>query len=438
MMPIRGLGRFLLFSFALMLTVACSKKSDSSSNGQGVSVTLKVGQVSNSTTKLNLSNRPPISSLAYSSADVIASNSPFNFAHVDGIKVNVLEVNLKQGSNYIQAASWAAGTKVLEIGAGVAGAISFSEDISIEPGDYTGADLRMDNSYSVKAYCQTSSKFVYTSATGVKTLNSVPSSLPSDYDYYDYSFLEVTTAESPTSTTDLAMASTDFPFSVSDAGGQVAVLVDPSFLVTCYDGTQSSFQVTGVMSPFTWGNNNGYQTTDFFSVSSPHFGMSYIPMFIWISGDASATPPVAETYFIGNASADVTASSIDFSKTGVATVVFNSDDSPYAMRGRLISGNSIDLNQMFNGFTKETDNTYTIYNGEWICDAGYTNCRQIQDRKITGFNRTADYTSVLTTTLEDGPDCGKTGYFPGHEDWGNRYKACMNTPASLYFKKVQK
>lgn len=418
----------VLVSISMFQLSACSKKSDDSKSN-GVAVSLKVGQISS-----NSVSGSSVSSLAFSASDVVPSNNSFSFAHVDGLKISLLEVNLKSGSNYTQAASWAKGTKTLEIGSGVTSAISLSEDISVPAGDYTGAVLRYDNSYSLKAYCRTSSKFLYTSASGVQVLSSTPSSLPSDYDYYSYSFAEVTTAASPTSTSDTAQADTDYPFTVTSAGGQVAVLVDPSFLVTCSDGISSS----GSLSPFSWSNNNGYQNSDFFAASAAHFGMSYIPMFVWISGSPTATPPKADTYFIGNASADVTASPIDFTKVSIATVAFNDDGSPFSMRGRILGNSSVDLEQMFNGFTAEAGSTYSVYNGEWMCDDGYVNCRQVQDRKITGFSSTSDYTTVASGTLADGPDCGKTGYFPGHTEWGNRYRSCLGTTSTVYFKKVKK
>lgn len=430
--------KFLGLAIAVtgLAIIGCNKSKDRSS-GSGTPVTLKVGQVTSSSATLMAKSRgvTNVGTLAYAASDVVPSTGSYSFAHVDGLKISVREVMLKSGNNYVQAASWPSGTKSLEIGAGVTGAIQFSETISLEPGNYTGAVLRYDNAYSVKAYCATSTKFVYTSAAGIQTLGSVPTSLPSDYDYYDYQFAEVSTAESPTSTTDTSQADTDSPFTVTSAGGQVAVLVDPSFLVACYDGVSSSL---GMLSPFTWTNNNGHATTEFFPTSAANFGMGYIPMFVWISGDTTATPPTADTYFIGTSSGAVTASPVDYSQVGIATVAFNSDNSLYAMRGRITSS-SVGLYQMFNGFNLETDNTYTIYNGEWQCDAGYVNCHQIQDRKLTGFSATSDYTTVRTVTLDNGPDCGKTGYFPGHEsDWGNRYRACLGSPTSIYFKKVQK
>ncbi len=72
------------------------------------------------------------------------------------------------------------------------------------------------------------------------------------------------------------------------------------------------------------------------------------------------------------------------------------------------------------------------------CDEGFVNCRFIPDRKITGFQATSDFTTVVTSTLGDGPDCGKTGTFPGHPEWGNRYRPCLGASQSLYWRKLEK
>jgi len=422
----RRFSRFFCGVSVVALSSACG--------GGGAETMIKVGQI-NTTSANATAVRYGLTS---DPSSVAASGTDYAFAQVDGLKIQVLGVDLINGADISQAADWTDAPKEMEIGAGVTAAIAIEETVSLTPGSYTGARVNFMNSYSLKAYCRTNDKFVYTTASGIQTLTSVPTVMPSDYGYFDYGFASVSVAESAASTTDTTQAETIYEFDVLDTGGsQLAVLVDPSYLVTCFDGDGSVG--SGAMSPFSWGNNNGQSITSFFPNNTANFGLSYIPIFVWVSEDAEAELPTAETYFFGtSSSSDAQGTTPDFSTIGIASVGVESDGGIFTLRARILSGGSAGLYQMFDGITESATGVYNIGNGEWMCEEGYANCGVIQDRVIQGFKRTSSFATVEQGSLINGPDCGKTGTFPGHPEWGNRYRECQSSPADLFWRKVDR
>jgi hypothetical protein len=417
--PAESLKRLLPM---LLCALACNK---------GVPARLEVGQ-------LQGSGGAQVGALVARSAGArtaaAASTGAFSFAHVDGVRLRLLGVEL-QGGETNEAADWSGAPRTLDIGASRS-AVSITDTVSLVPGSYAGASIRYDNAYEVKAYCVTAGRFVYTTLAGPKALaGGVPDPFPADYDYASYAFAEVSTAEGPASTTDTAMAATNATFSVPDSGGQIAILIDPSFTVSCYDGTLPSLtdQGTGALSPFTWSNNHGHAIADFFAADAPAFGMGYLPMFVWVDGDTTRPLPTTETYLVGRAGADVTADTLDFGKLGVVTTVFLEDGTLYAMRARV--GGIGELYQYFS-VAGHDGAAYTFYNGEFMC-GGQEGCRYLHDRQLVGFSPTSDLATVRAVTLQDGPDCGKTCIDGSHPEWGNRCRPCLGQPETLYWKKVQ-
>jgi hypothetical protein len=121
----------------------------------------------------------------------------------------------------------------------------------------------------------------------------------------------------------------------------------------------------------------------------------------------------------------------------VTSFAFRADGSIMAARARISSGGSSgDIQQFFSGFETTARTSYSMKNGEWQCTgANYTSCGPIQDRAITGFSRTSDYTSTSSSVYADGPDCGKSCIDPNHTDWGNRCRACGAT-GNMHWRKI--
>jgi hypothetical protein len=118
----------------------------SSSSGQ----TLSLGQApssASSKSRRDLAKRQAVSS------SVIASNSAYAFAQVDGIRLNVKKVNFSPKDPTTSVASVSVPNQ-LELGPGTSAA-SLTVKVAIESGTYVKAEVQVENNYAVKAYCKT-------------------------------------------------------------------------------------------------------------------------------------------------------------------------------------------------------------------------------------------------------------------------------------------
>jgi hypothetical protein len=395
--------------------------------GGGVSATIRVGSLGSAASRATFRSFP---------TDAPQSGTAYSFAKVDGVRLTLTRLQAVQGQQERDLVTWSPARQI-EVAPGATNAIAITEQASIPPGTYNGLKIRFQNAYSVKAYCRTTTKFVYTTATGVRVepVGSV-TSVPTDYDYYTYPFAAVTTATSATGPNPETMDETRGSFVITEnSTPRLALLVDPSYLVSCYDGTVPNTNNTDRLAPFMWGNNNGLPNAAFFPDGTPNFGMGYVPMFISLSTDGTDALPTAEVYASSTSASEV-ADPIDFAKVNVTTFAFKPDGTLLDARARVSAqGMGAPLQQFFTPVSFD-GTLFAFDNGEWICDAGFVNCRAIRDRSVTEFERGA-LGDTITAKIGDGPDCGKSGEFPGHPEWGNRYRTCTNSaPASLYFRRV--
>ncbi len=418
--------RALWFAFAAsglgLLMASC---------GSGVDATVKVGAISTAATVRGLHSGRSVPT------DAVQSSTEYAFAKVDGIKLQLNSLQTVNGTNNSNIVEWSPAKEVV-IAPGSANTLDISESVSIPAGTYAGMKVRYKNSFQVKAFCRTANYFVYTTASGITrvAIGSTPGSMPTDYDYYAYPFAEITTVTSATAGTDEAQAETNSSYTITESSApQISILFDPSYLVTCYDGN-STVGGSNAIPPFNWTNNNSIPATSFFPDASPNFGMGYVPIFIWVSTTAGEAAPTAETYASHQNQSTLTASTLDYKSVAITSFAFKSDGTLLDARTRTnSSGASGDLQQFSSDFSK-SGATFSFKNGEWTCDADYTNCRPIQDRTVTGFARTSDFTSASSSTLGDGPDCGLTITDPNHPEWGNRARACLGTTPTLYWRQL--
>jgi hypothetical protein len=393
--------------------------------GGGQGVTLQVGSI------------PSAAASRSDVTDAAKSSTAFAYAKVDGVKLQLTRLQTKSGSNEKDIVSWSP-YKEVTIAPGTDNTLSINEEATVDAGTYTGLKVRYNNSYSVKAFCRTSTYFVYTTAAGiVRTAVGSVTSIPSDYDYYSYPFAELTTATTATGTNSETMAETNGSLTISESDSlRLAVLFDPSYLVTCYDGTGTLASNSDALAPFNWSNNNGVAKSAFFPDSSANFGIGYIPIFIWSSSNASEALPTAETYGSSLTAGDLSGATLNYADLAIVSFAFNADGSLFGARARIgSSGGSNPLYQMFSDYSMSSS-TYSFKNGEWQCNSDYSDCGPIQDRSITGFTRTTDYTSTSSATYTDGPDCGQTIYFPGHSEWGNQCRSCLGSSSTLTWRQL--
>lgn len=422
------MNRTAIFGLAALGALAVLVRCGSSKGDTELSV--KVGSIA--TAVAARAARPSRVSVP---TDAVQSTTKFAMAKVDGIKLTLNSIQaLKSGANEATIVTFSGGKEV-EIAPGADNNVAITETAFIDSGTYQGIKARYANSYKVKAFCRTANWFVYTSASGIKTAALTPGAMPSDYDYYSYPFAEVTTATSATGGAAETMAQTDGSYTITKGSSlSMAILFDPSYLITCYDGTGTLASNTDALGPFNWSNNNGIAQSSFFPDGSANFGMGYVPLFIWVSSSASEALPTAETYASSTDASKLNAP-INFKNVNVTSFAFRADGSLLDVRTR-IAGGSTELYQFYSGSTVSSS-TYSFYNGEWKCEASYTNCGPIQDRQVTGFTRTASpAAAVSTSTYTDGPDCGKSCIDPNHTDWGNRCRTCLGSSQTMSWKQL--
>lgn len=149
-------------------------------------------------------------------------------------------------------------------------------------GPYNAADFVFWNKWSIKAFCQTANAFLYTTAAGVVSLPSAPTTLPSNYDAYTYDFMNgfpfVATTGSDTASNTAAQGHQSFINTVVDynvdASSSVNLYVDSSYVVACYDGTANSSSWRGLIPPFGTPSQYGMATPSIpFDWSAPAFSL---------------------------------------------------------------------------------------------------------------------------------------------------------------------
>lgn len=393
------------------------------SSGSGSSQTLNVGQAS--AASATLTKRAIFARAATAPSSLFGSTDAFNYAEVVGIKLNVINIGIT--STDASVVSITPPTGRLTFGSGVTEQ-NLTQGVTIPAGTYNRVSVNLKNSYSLKAYCKTSSAFVYTTASGIKVANLSTTSAPSDFDYYNYPFAWPAIAKSATDAsqnTEPTSIDTISNFNVT-ANSTINLLVDTNFVVTCYDGTLSAFNSSAI-SPFNNGpSNSGIPLATFFPVGSPNFGILGFPLFIYIGDDSSLVK--AETYLV---SSTAISGAITPSDALAVTIAFQPSGAVLGVKGRNAVSAVTGLENDMYGETN-TASTYNIYSGAYST----TNRRIIVNRKVHNFTRLALDGSTSYSVL-GGADCGGsfTDNIGGQSH--QRSKACPSTNITSYWKRTK-
>lgn len=354
----------------------------------------------------------------------------FGFAEVDGLRIEVLELGLQELSGARHSVSIG---EEIDIQPGVQ-RIWFSQAVSLPPGDYRSAKLEFDAAYTIQAHCRTPDHLVYTTATDVRRLDCAVEDcdgpLPADYDYYRYEFIYVTTDDGPFATGDRDQEETLEPFSVHVTGSpRLAILVDTSYLASCYDGSVGVGQGQG-LAPFSYHPSDAEDSSAFFPVGVPAFGIGYVPLFISVSDDPQGPLPVGETYAAAP-ERGMLEGAVDPGAVLVTTFAFEPDGSILAARARNFDRANVDLNQYFSGFSRDDEGRFRFYNGEFYWTEEQPG-RYLQDREVVGFERLELDSAPLESHIGDGPECG-TQRITEH---GNQARECLFAPSSVWWKRI--
>lgn len=337
-----------------------------------------------------LFNNVEARSLSVVEAKSLSSDSNFTWATVDGLRVVLNEIRITDDSDQNHTlVSFGSAGEVLEIGDGYSGRLDVDNDVV--QGSYLSYQLELDASYDIKAYGYTADKLIYTTASGVQTAPGTTQIADvTGYDFFHYDFLYVSTADSPTDTSDTAREgwNLETPLVIGDEPVGIQLLIDTSNLAMMWDGTGSRPQNT----PFVWDSNNGTSITQFFPDGQAAIAVWYIPMFL--SFDDPGTT-VGEVYLISQENAsDLDPQTADISSLQTMTWVTNSVGEYVGSRIVAMSG-SQRFSQFNTGVELQSDGTYVFYNGGFV--DGF-----LQDRIITGFSRLA-LNAQTTITMDNGP-----------------------------------
>ena len=317
-------------------------------------------------------------------------------------------------------------------------------------GAYTSATLAFWNVWSITAFCRTANAFLYTTPAGVVSLPQTPGggAMPPDYGPLELDYTGLPTGTSLSSQMSVLQQSTInsvYPYTLT-ANSSVSLLVDASFVVSCYDGTGAGPQHNGGLVPpmgmaLNYGAGAGEPQGRFpFNYSAPAFGFFSweLPVFVQVADDfGSAAMATGETYaFCSTAGALPTSGmASDWSVLTMVTAVWASPAPSAALldvlsRGATVpgvnSGPPFGVDGGFANFTSTSGTAWSFSNGGLI----YGSYLFSAERLVSGFTRSA-LGAVQSLTLSDGPDCGTTTV-PG-----GAVNPCMGAPSTFFYVRVE-
>lgn len=329
-------------------------------------------------------------------------------------------------------------------------------------GPYLAADFVFWNAWTIQAFCQTANAFLYTTPAGVVSRPSAPAAMPPDYGPLEYDFMAgfgfVSTRGSDSAANSAAQGHQSFinsavAYTVGN-GTAVQLLVDPSHVVSCYDGTAAAGDHAGLLPPFGFDQRVGQATPVLpFAWAAPAFSLQnwLLPVFVDVSsspgGGAAAT--VGETYAFAASPAALPAAGgapVDWSALVIASATWGGAGAAGAplldMRVRGSGGGwsapslgFASSGPLFN-FTQAAGGgggSWGAFNGPQY-PGSY---EMMRARVLSGFARPAagDYTTVGSASVADGPECGAATGTQGGEV---RYGTCLNGTVTIYYVQLQR
>lgn len=353
------------------------------------------------------------------------SGSNGAIAAVDGFRITIRSIEV--GDSNVDFTD--EGGRVLEIGNSYNGSIE--AEFELPSSDVSDYAIEIDNGYELKALAYTDSHTVYTTPSGiVRESGRLTRSELTEYGYYEYEFLYVTTAEGANDTSDTARESPQLAEPIEIAGDaetlDIQLLIDTYSLVSAWDGEDSRPD----LDPFSWVNNNDVPMSDFFPDGQPNFGTSYIPMYLSI-GDPGTT--VGEVYVDNLDQSSVTTYDPgDGTVLNLQYMVTVWQSTGAYVGSRVVGfGDSGGLEQFNTEVTRQEDGSYWFYNGKWA------NGDAVQDRKITGFKRSSLGTPAYGAEYTNGPDAYDGTNAIIDPDFGRRNREELASPTTIYFKRVE-
>ncbi|MFL5261163.1 MAG: hypothetical protein ACJ79L_01990 [Anaeromyxobacteraceae bacterium] len=340
--------------------------------------------------------------------------SAFSVAQVDGLRISLLGVALVRAGGGTDDLDLGA-PRIVELRSG-SSEIALTAAVDVPIGSYAAARARFAAAFEVKGYCRTASRLVYTTADGVRAIpiEAGAAALPADYGYAPAAFGDAAAGA--------VVEESRYDFMVHDAGTPaVSLLIDAAYAVSCYDGTAAPGDADrAALAPFA--DTSG----------APSLAIAHLPLFTWVTSEPGAARPVAETYLAAADEATLAADGADFSRVAVTTAMFDARGGLLALRSRALgSCDGTGLAPYYDRVVETAPGVYDALNGGWWRgedgdDDGDGEGRQVHDRRLVGFARQRDFTTLFHAALADGPDCGRSLLDGG----GNAARACLAAPAA--------
>lgn len=377
-----------------------------------------------------------------SATETGTTTSHFTWAHVDGMKVKLLRVALDSDSNN-EEEIWSGSNTITLTPDG--GNVELSA--SIPEGTYVGAKIELDGSYELKAWACLGNGinnydiYYTTSSTIAKKANQSSCTAPteSSYGYYKYNFLYVSTAASPTDTSDTVQESgvAEFNSTISsDNTPNIQIIMDIYRLVTFWDGTPTS--ENDKVSPFNWTNNNGNTNSGFFPDNHYNFGVSYIPIFMSLDDTGNT---LGRIYVFSNDQSKVNNFDENNPDSTISYFVMATKSNGDYLGSRIVGFDDTVFDQFNSEYNKSGD-IASFYNGEHCPENHPSACdstnRFLRNLRITGFDMSKTAGQTFNITVTDTEYCHDTITEPDHPDWGNRMH-CLSggSPQTFYVKRIK-
>ena len=429
---------FAACSWSLWIGVGCSSNNESTGLGGSLQVASLQRQTVVSSSNLSRSSHALHGSnqMLAASTDLPASSNHYSFAKIDGIKVTINEVRGADAASDNPLVTHTV-AKEIELSDDPTKAIALNESVNWVVGNYSGVDLRLANSWKVKAYCKTQASgsnytLVYTTAAGVATQACTTSScdLPANYDYFAYGFLD----DYYTQNGGDPNIATHYKFSLA-AGTtpKVSLFFDATNTVACWDGSGwSSSEAVGVFRgpsptrrPVLWPDGTAA------------FAVPVMPVLTYVTSDLNEATPKARTFFTSSTSSDL-ADPIVAANTQTVTILYKEDGTAITASARNLSGNgtSNPIDMDFDGFGSSTTGTgIDFFAAGWYYSGGSSAPELIRNRKFEGFSLPVSSHSTFPVTVKDGGGCGQT--LTDHNG-NNPSKACLGSGVSqtLYWREA--
>jgi hypothetical protein len=390
------------------------------------------------------------------------------YARVDELDLTVVYVRLaptEGGGSNLLSTQWGAGRALRLSDRTTLVAIEDSIDVKRFA---KGTDNRVDcmsgdfvfwQRWTMKAFCRTANRFVYTTAEGVATLPDTPTVMPSDYAplLFDYMpdvpelFAPLNDGAGGTGVYSMTrqqnhstFINSVYEFTISSAT-PLSLVVDLNYVVACYDGTVANASVAG-QQVFPVGQDavvpmQGDAPSPPFDWTKPAVLMQpwVLPVFV----DALSQITTGATYALAPTAEQLPCAdgecAVDWAPLVIMTTSWTTgaDGSLRLLDVRVRGSNS--QHGYTTGFgvpggcfgpTLDADGTWSVSNGQQY-NMKY---QMIRDRTIRGIAHISA-SATGTITVVDGPECGAD---PGRNPGATRPQPypCSNATTTWVYREL--